>query len=410
MKTETTINRLGHQGDGIGDGPIFAPRTLPGEVIRGHLVGTVLSDIRVVTPSQHRVAPPCRHYNSCGGCQLQHASDRFVERWKREIVRSALKSHGLEPDFHPSHTSPARARRRATLAARRTKKGATVGFHAGGATMITPIPDCRLLHRDILESIPFAEVLAQTGASRKATLAVTVTVSDEGPDVSVIGGKPLDGVLRQSLARVAQLHNVARLAWDGEVIAMSAPPAQKFGPAKVVIPPGAFLQATSEGEMALVAAVCEIARGAGHIADLFAGCGTFSLPLARIGEVLAVEGDAQMVQALDRGWRNCPGLKRVTATARDLFRRPLPADELARFGAVILDPPRAGAAAQVAELAKAKPARIAYVSCNPVTFARDARVLADAGYVLDRVQVVDQFRWSVHTELVAAFSTSGAKK
>jgi len=284
------------------------------------------------------------------------------------------------------------------------------GFHARASDVITQIPGCQLLHPGLLAGIPMAEALAVQGASRKAALAVTLTCSVEGLDVSVTGGKPLDGPLQQALAQVAQAHGVARLSWDGEVIAMSAPPAQVFGPARVIPPPGAFLQATKDGEAALLAAVREIAADADHIADLFAGCGTFSLPLSENAEVLAVEGDAQMVQALDQGWRMAQGLKPMTAQTRDLFRRPLLPDELARFDTVVLDPPRAGAAAQVAELARARVARIAYVSCNPVTFARDARVLKDAGLELDWVQVVDQFRWSAHVELAACFTASGAKK
>jgi len=411
MDTEITIKRLGHQGDGIADGPIFAPRTLPGEVVSGTLNASKLGEIRIVTSSSDRVSPPCRHYKSCGGCQLQHASDGFVARWKQQSVQNALKAHELEPVFRDILTSPIRSRRRATLAVRRTKKGAMAGFYARTSDVITEIPDCQLLHPSILAGIPMAEALAVQGASRKAVLAVSLTLSGEGLDVSVTGGKPLDGPLQQALAQITQAHGVARLSWEGEVIAMSAPPTQVFGTAQVVPPPGAFLQATPEGEAALVAAVCEIAEGVGQIADLFAGCGTFSLPLAQTGEVLAVEGDDQMVSALDAGWRKAQGLKQVRTQARDLFRRPLLPDELSRFGMVVLDPPRAGAAAQVAELAKSKVTRIAYVSCNPVTFARDARVLVDAGFYLDWVQVVDQFRWSSHTELVASFTQiADAKK
>lgn len=408
MNTTATIIRLGHQGDGIAEGPVYVPRTLPGEVVSGTIAGTKMEEIRIVTPSDDRVSPPCRHYKACGGCQLQHASDGFVAQWKLQIVQSALKNVGLEPDFRPILTSSARSRRRATVAARRTKKGAMVGFHGRASGVITEITECQLLDPAIVAGLSVAETLAIKGASRKAALAVTISVSAEGLDVSVIGGKALDGQLQQVLAQVTQAHGVARLSWDGEVIAMSAPPTQAFGTARVVPPPGAFLQATIEGEAALVAAVREIAAGAGQVADLFAGCGTFSLPLAQTAEVLAVEEDSQMMQALDQGWRGATGLKLVTVAARDLFRRPLLPDELARFGAVVLDPPRAGAAAQVAELAKAQVARIAYVSCNPITFARDARDLVDAGYEIDWVQVVDQFRWSAHTELVASFTYNPA--
>ncbi len=404
MNSQVTIVRLGHQGDGIADGPVYAPRTLPGEVVIGTLAGSQLDDIRIFTPSTDRVAPPCRHYKACGGCQLQHASDEFVAGWKQKIVVSALKAQGLEPDFRPIVTSPSQSRRRATLAVRRTKKGALGGFYARASDVITQIPDCQLLHPSLLAGIPMVEALAMAGASRKSALAVTLTLSDEGLDVSVTGGKPLDGPLQQVLAQLTQAHGAARLTWDGEVIAMAAPPAQVFGTTKVVVPPGAFLQATKEGEKALVATVCQITHGADQIADLFAGCGTFSLPLAVNAEVLAVEEDAQMMLALDQGWRMAQGMKPLATEARDLFRRPLLPDELARFGAVVLDPPRAGAAAQVAELARSQVPKIAYVSCSPITFARDARVLVDAGYRIDWVQVVDQFRWSAHTEVVASIS------
>ena len=185
---------------------------------------------------------------------------------------------------------------------------------------------------------------------------------------------------------------------------MRQPPVQRFGTAGVTPPPGAFLQATKDGEQALLQAVLEATQGPKRVVDLFAGSGTFSLPLAQSAEVHAVEGEAAMTQALDQGWRKAQGLKRVTTEARDLFRRPLMPDELKRFDAVVaMDPPRAGAEAQVAELAQAQRPVIAYVSCNPVTFARDAKTLVNAGYTLEWVQVVDQFRWSSHTELAARF-------
>ncbi|MGI9367948.1 MAG: class I SAM-dependent RNA methyltransferase, partial [Ruegeria sp.] len=240
--------------------------------------------------------------------------------------------------------------------------------------------------------------------SRKGVLAVTLTLSDAGMDVAVKDGKPLDGPLELALAQATEHQGLARLTWNGEVIAMQQPPIQRFGSAEVVPPPGAFLQATKDGEQALTKAVLEILQGTKHVADLFSGSGTFSFPIAEHAEVHAVEGEAAMTHALDQGWRKAQGLKRITTEARDLFRRPMMPDELKRFDAVVLDPPRAGAEAQVAELAQAKPPVIAYVSCNPVTFARDAKTLVDSGYTLEWVQVVDQFRWSSHTELVASFS------
>lgn len=407
MTQEYTILRLGHQGDGIAEGPVFAPRTLPGEQVSGSLGGSVLTDIRVLTPSEHRVKAPCRHYKSCGGCQLQHASDGFVADWKVDVVRTALAAQGLQTEMRPILTSPAHSRRRATIAARRTKKGALAGFHGRASDVITDITDCQLLDPALLAAIPAVRALTELGGSRKGELSVTLTLSEAGLDVSAKGGKPLDGPLESALAQATEKHGLARLAWDGEVIAMRHPPRQRFGSAEVAPPPGAFLQATKDGEQALTRVVLEIAGQAKRVVDLFAGSGTFSLPLAQGAEVHAVEGEAAMTRALDQGWRNSSGLKRVTTEARDLFRRPLMPDELARFDAVVLDPPRAGAEAQVAELAQTRRPVIAYVSCNPVSFARDAKILAQAGYTLEWVQVVDQFRWSSHSELVGSFRLAG---
>jgi 23S rRNA (uracil1939-C5)-methyltransferase len=332
---------------------------------------------------------------------LQHADDAFVAGWKVEVVAQALRAHGLETAFRPIVTSPPRARRRAGFAARRTKKGAMAGFHARASDSIVPVPECLLLEPEVLAGLALAERLAELGASRKAALSVLVTQSGAGLDVAVTGGKPLDGPLRQQIGALSEAEGLARLAWDGEVVALRAPPVQDFGGIAVIPPPGAFLQATGHGAAALTDTVLEIAAGAGRIIDLFAGCGTFALPLAREAEVHAVEGDAAMLAALDMGWRHGEGLRRMTTETRDLFRRPLLPEELARAQAVVLDPPRAGAEAQVAELARARVPHLAYVSCNPVSFARDAAVLARAGYRLDWVQVVDQFRWSPHVELVA---------
>jgi 23S rRNA (uracil1939-C5)-methyltransferase len=246
--------------------------------------------------------------------------------------------------------------------------------------------------------------LAVLGSSRKGELAVQVTLSDGGPDVAVSGGKPLDPALRMALGAICDRDRLARIAWDTEVVALRSAPVQRMGAARVVPPPGAFLQATTEGEAALLAVVKSITAGADRIVDLFAGCGTFALPLAERATVHAVEGEAAMTAALQRGWRDAPGLHQVTVETRDLFRRPLLPDELARFDAAVIDPPRAGAESQVMELARARVRRIAMVSCNPVTFARDTAILLRAGYALGPVQVVDQFRWSPHVELVAGLT------
>lgn len=401
-----SIDRLGHHGDGIAAGPVYAARTLPGELVEGRLDGDRLTDVRVCEPSPQRVSPPCRHYGACGGCALQHAADGFVSAWKADVVRHALAAQGLEAPRIALSTSPENSRRRATLHGRRTKKGALVGFHGRASDVIAEVPHCRLLRPEIVALTEPFETLVTLGGSRKGTLDLTVTWSESGADIAVAGGKPLDHDLRMELALWAEATDVARLSWGDETLSERRPPWQSMGRARVAPPPGAFLQATAEGEAALVAAVRAAVGDAARIADLFAGCGTFALPLAEHAEIHAVEGAAAMLAALDRGWRQTKSLRRVTTEARDLFRRPVLPDELDRFDAAVVDPPRAGAEAQVAALADSRVARIAMVSCNPVTFARDAKRLVSAGLSLTALRVVDQFRWSPHVELVAAFTRS----
>ncbi|WP_103257410.1 class I SAM-dependent RNA methyltransferase [Tabrizicola aquatica] len=399
-----TIDRLGHLGHGIAPGPLYVPGTLPGEVVEGTPDGDRLADPKIITPSPNRVKPPCRHARACGGCQLQHAAEPFVAAWKQEVVVNALAGQGLATDFLPLVTSPPNSRRRATLSARRTKSGVLIGFHARASDTIAEIPDCQLLHPGILAAFPGLQALVYVGGSRTAELSLQVTLTRGGPDVVVTGGKPLDSTLRMDLARLVEAHAFSRLTWDGETVALRDRPALTMGTATVVPPPGAFLQATAEGEAALLAAVRQALGPQKRIVDLFSGVGTFTLPLAGTMEVHAVEGDAAMTKALDLAARNTPNLHRISTETRDLFRRPLEPDELEQFTGAVIDPPRAGAEAQTQTLAASKIPVIAAVSCNPVTFARDAKALTAAGYRLDWVQVIDQFRWSTHVELVARLS------
>jgi 23S rRNA (uracil1939-C5)-methyltransferase len=401
------IDRLGHLGDGVAqgpDGPIFATGVLPGEVVDGVLTGDRLTDIRIVTPSTDRVKPTCRHARACGGCQLQHAADPFVAHWKQEVVQTALAGQGLTAPFRPMAISPASARRRATLSARRTKGGVLLGFHAKGSDTITEIPDCKLLHPALIAAFPGLSAMVALGGSRTVELSLMVTATRGGVDVVVTGGKPLDAGFRLDLSRIVEAHGFSRLTWDGETVALRDRPAQSIGKATVVPPAGAFLQATAEGEAALLSGVQQALGPQRRVVDLFAGVGTFALPLAATTEVHAVEGDRDMIAALDLAARHTQNLHRLSSETRDLFRRPLEPDELKAFTAAVIDPPRAGAEAQTACLARSGLKVIAAVSCNPVTFARDAKVLTAAGYRLDWVQVVDQFRWSTHVELVSRFS------
>lgn len=406
-----TIDRLGHHGDGIAQtdaGTIYASGLLPGEVVDGDVQGDRLVDAKIVTPSPLRVKPPCSHAKTCGGCLMQHAADDFVADWKEGIVKGALAGQGLTAPFRPIATSPARSRRRATLTGRKTKGGTLMGFHARASDMIIPIPNCQLLHPDLVATFPALEALVRFGGSRSSEVQMTITRSLSGPDVAVTGGKELDSALQLDLARLTESHGIARLTWNGETVALREMPRQRMGRALVTPPPGAFLQATAEGEAALLSAVIAAVGPARRIVDLFAGCGTFALPLAERAEVHAVEGDAKMTAALDKAARQAEGLKKITVEARDLFRRPLEPDELKGVDAVVIDPPRAGAEAQARTLAVAKVPVIAMVSCNPASFARDVRILTAAGYHLDWVQVVDQFRWSSHVEVAARLSLTKA--
>ncbi len=399
--SEHVIERLGHLGDGLSaDGEVRIPLTLPGE--RVELADGALH--RVMAASPERVPPPCGAYGRCGGCALQHGSDEFVAAWKVGVVKQALAARGLEAAFRPIAVSPPRSRRRAVFTGRRTKKGVIVGFHARRSGEIVDITACEVVRPELMAVRPALEELVRMGASRTSEVRLVATLFGNGVEVAVEGGKPLDGAMQAALGQICEGHGLVRLCWNGEPVAMREAPVVAFGGVTVSPPPGAFLQATAEGEAALVAAVSEAVRGAGRVADLFAGCGTFALALARQAEVLAVEGEAGLVAALEKAWRGGTGLKRVEAARRDLFRRPLLAAELRGFDAVVIDPPRAGAEAQVAEIARAGVPVVASVSCNPVTFARDAAVLVAAGYRLDWVQVVDQFRWSAHVELVALLS------
>ena len=396
-----TIESLTHLGLGrASDGQSLLPRVLPGEEVDVAQDGTV----RIVTPSPDRVAAPCRHFKSCGGCAMQHASDDFVARWKQDIVEKALTARGLSAAFRPIATSSAQSRRRAKLSGRRTKKGVMIGFHAKGSDALVEVPDCKLLSPALMASFPALEALTLLACSRKGEIDLTVTETDQGPDILVETDKELTPQLRIELPALANQYGLSRLEWNDEPVVTINPPAQDFGGTSVVPPPGAFLQATRHGEASLLAAVEEITAKAARIVDLFAGCGTFTLPSSKRAEVHAVEGEAAMLKALDRGWREGFQLRRVTTETRDLFRRPLEADELRKFDAAVIDPPRAGAEAQIATLAESDVRTIAMVSCNPVTFARDAQALVAAGFEMPWVQVVDQFRWSPHTEVVASFT------
>lgn len=406
--TIVTIERLGRRGDGVAEGPdgrVLVPLSLPGEEVEGEIAGGRMVQPRILTPSPQRVWPACQHYRTCGGCAMMHADDGFVARWKADVVQKALAARGIGVAASGIATSPARSRRRAVFSGRRTKKGALVGFHARASDVVVDLADCHVIRPAIQAALPLLRELTHAGASRGAELSLSVTEGPAGLDVAVSGGKPLDPALFGALAGIAETGDLARLTWGDQAITRREP-ALPMGRTQVVPPPGGFLQATAEGERALVAAVREFTGDARRVVDLFAGCGTFTLPLAERAEVHAVEGLSAPLDALDRGWRAGSGLRRVTTEVRDLANRPLDVTELNRFDAIVIDPPRAGAEAQAHEIARSSVARMAWVSCDPVSFARDAAILTAQGWALSRLYVVDQFRWSAHVETAALFTRS----
>lgn len=402
-----TVSRLGHLGDGViaqDGGDLFAPFTLPGEVVSGDPNGDRLENVRITTPSADRITPVCRHFKQCGGCQVQHASASFVEDWKARIVESALAAQGINVRVEQVFTAPPSSRRRARFAGRRTKKSAMIGFHRTASDQLVEVPDCKVLAPAILAALPMLRDVTARFASRKGVLGLQVTDTTTGLDIDITGVEISIPVDIAALIQIVQQANVARVSNNGEMLATFTDPKIYWDEIAVTPVAGGFLQATPEAEAALIDLVKATTKGAKRILDLFAGAGTFALPMSKQAEVEAYELDLRSIAAMDAAWRQAKGVRNLNAKVRDLFRAPLDVKELAGFDAAIIDPARAGAAAQMAELAASQIPVIASISCNPVTFARDARILIDGGYTLEKLQVIDQFRWSSHVELAARFT------
>lgn len=402
------IDRLGHRGDGIAETPegaLYVPYVLPGETVE---VETVPGHpdrrhvVRVELASPQRIPPICPHFGVCGGCALQHWSAAHYRAWKRNLVVAALAQAGLEAPIDELIDAHGAGRRRAVFHARRSHDILQVGFTASRAHHVVPIDRCPILAPELAGAIEAAWALAEALRPQRRPLDIQVTASEQGLDVDVRGSGPLPPAATTQLAPLAQAHRLARLTRHGELLVQHAQPTLRIGRARVVLPPGAFLQATAAGEAALARLVIEHIGDAGSVADLFAGVGPFALRLAERARVHAVDNDAPAMVAL-RQAAAAPGLKSVEAETRDLFRRPLITSELARFDAVVFDPPRQGAQAQARALAESNLPAVVAVSCNPATFARDARLLVDGGYRLVAVTPVDQFRYSAHAEIVARF-------
>jgi len=405
MELEVEITHLGAQGDGVAqgpEGPIFVPFTLSGERVRievdpgnGHA-----ALIEVLAASPDRIAPICPHFGICGGCALQHMEQGAYLRWKREQVVAALKSRGLDTEVEEVRPVAPGTRRRAGLTLGRGTDGLALGYRRARSHDLIDVAVCPVLSQPIAASLPKLRAALAPLMGGKREARITVTQTTEGLDIVAEGFRPTAAAFGAFAGKAVAL-GVARVTADGESIAMGAAPTVTLGEMEVKLPPGAFLQASRDAEAVLIGLVREGVGGAKRIADLFAGLGTFTLALAGNATVDAFETDEAALSALSEAARRTPKLKPVRTFTRDLFRSPLGAKELQGYDATVFDPPRAGASAQAAELAKSRVPNVVAVSCNPGTLARDLRLLVDGGYRIACVVPVDQFLFSPHIEVVA---------
>ena len=388
------IIRVAARGEGVTADGRHAAFAAPGDL---------LADDGSITPGPHHQTPPCRHFPACGGCQLQHLDDESWAGFITDRIAGALAAQGIEaPAIAAPHLSPPHSRRRATL---HYDPAGRIGFSAEKSHALVDLHECHVLSPALFALVkPLKRLLGSFRTKRR--LDVHLAQADQGIDLLIKGIAPEGLAAHDAITAFAQDHAVARIAFDD-----GAGPETRWEPDAVTVtlggvpvplPHGAFLQATADGEAALVAAVRAAVAGAATVADLFAGLGTFALSLE--ARVYAAEGARDAIMALKAGAGRVQ--RPVFADHRDLYRRPLTVAELDRFDAIVLDPPRAGAREQATGLAASKAPVIAYVSCNPSSFARDAKMLCEGGYTLESVQPVGQFRWSTHVELAAVFRRS----
>lgn len=405
MSEPIEIVRLAARGDGVtADGRFVLGAAVGDRVIFGGAAVQIL-------PGPGHVVPVCRHFPDCGGCQLQHISDEGYAEFAVDRIAKALAGVGIVPQWvAPVALSPPRSRRRASLRAVKKAGKLALGFNAEASHRIVDIQQCEVLIPELFALIAPLRMLLGALVADGQGAGVTLTFSDTGVDV-LLSNIAADTLKRiEKLTDFAAAHDVARLSIEGpygiETMFEARPPVLAMAGVPVLLPPAPFLQPTREGEAALVAAVLSAVAGASRVADLFCGLGTFALPLSTHAKVLGVDAAGPAVAALAAAARQ--HARTLITAHRDLFRRPLTAAELAPFDAVVFDPPRAGGQSQAAMLAASKVPTVVAVSCNPSTFARDARTLVEGGYTLTRLWPVAQFRWSTHVELVAAFVRQGA--
>jgi len=410
---DLTIDSVGVRGDGVAQyqgAPVYVPFTAPGDRVRVRLSsekGERRGEIAELLGPGERATPVCAHFGACGGCALQHLTAETYAAAKLSWLQGALAQHGFKDvAIAPLRRLAPGTRRRARLALARDGQ-IVAGFHGRMSHVIVDMRECHVLHPALFALVAPLRKLAAEILPRRGAASAALTLGDGGVDVLLELPKApaLEGI--EALARFAAELDLARLSWRaGSTV---APVAQRrpvraiFAGVAVDLPPDAFLQASAEADVVLSGLVLDAIGTPDRIADLYAGVGTFSFALAARASVHAVEGDTAAAKALGQAASRGNVSDVVSVERRDLARRPLSVDELARYDAVVFDPPRVGALAQSKMLAESTVLRIVAVSCNPATFARDARVLVDGGYTLAHVAPVDSFIWSPHLELVARF-------
>jgi len=421
---EVTIEGVGARGDGYTtlEGAIhYVPFTQTGDRVRIRVTGARAGGakgevIELLAEGPGRTEPPCPHFGPCGGCALQHLETESYAAWKASLLPQALAHRGFKDvNIAAMVRVPPGTRRRAVLAAQRRGNRVRLGFHERQGHAVVDLTACLLLTPRLEALLPaLRQVLAEVLPDSPRAASVTVTDTDEGPDVLITAPGQPNLSAREALTGFAAAADLARLSWcetlSGEgtnpvdPIVVRRPPRLHFGTVPVEPAPGAFLQPSAAGQAALTEAIVSyLPDSCEKIADLYCGSGAFTFPLSARARVLAIDGAGEAVAALWSATRRADMADRIAVEVRDLAREPLLAGELSAFDTVVFDPPRAGAREQAVHLAESGVTTVIAVSCNPKTFARDARILADGGYALVEVTPVDQFPWSGHLELVAKF-------
>jgi 23S rRNA (uracil1939-C5)-methyltransferase len=401
---EVSIVALDAHGHGLTANGAIVPGALPGERTLVKIEGKRAELVETLNPAPERAAPICRWFGTCGGCVAQHMSSSLYYAWKRGLVVEALEREGVAAGVGDLVDAHGAGRRRATFHARFPHgQPDEVGFMRARSHDIIAIDNCPLFSPGMAGAIPATHALSGDLRGLMKPLDIGVTATLNGLDVDLRASGPLGPDETQKLARTANALDLARVSNHGEIVIERRPPRVAFGEAMARLPPGGFLQATEAGETWLAEFAERALAGAKRVADLFCGAGAFALRLARRHEVFAVDADPAAIATLARAAATTPGLHQIAAETRDLFRRPLRADELAAFDAALIDPPRAGAIEQARALAASTVPLVASISCNAATFARDARILIDGGFQIGSVIPLDQFRFSAHVEIAAVF-------